>query len=134
MITSSVMIINPDTPEAHALRTWYDTSGKADISKNFGRHALDLGQIQNINDVRDAEVGMHGHEEAFLVQGVILYLGHKEILESKFWYPACQNGGCNKKVEEQQDGWLCKGCARIWDKPSYRWVNALFRYHYYNEI
>jgi replication factor A1 len=45
------------------------------------------------------------------------------IKNETFSYPACANPeGCNKKVLDNGDGWLCEKCDRKWDSPIHRYV------------
>lgn len=45
------------------------------------------------------------------------------IKQETFSYPACANpDGCNKKVMDNGDGWLCEKCDRKWPEPIHRYV------------
>ena len=121
MISSSTMEINPDIPDAHGLRGWYDSGGK---SENFqaqttaatqGPVSFDRSQIQLLNDLRESEIGMGEKGDFFSARGTIMHIKTDNLA-----YPACQTEGCNKKVIEQHDGWRCEKCDRSYPKPSYR--------------
>ncbi|KAJ3541514.1 hypothetical protein NM688_g6073 [Phlebia brevispora] len=128
MMSTSMMEINPDIPEAHALRGWYDAGGsssefKSQTTSNFsgGSGAFNRDDIRFFNDVREAELGMHGDKaEYFSARGTIMHVRPENLA-----YPACQTQGCNKKVIEQHDGWRCERCDRSWDKPSYRYIVSM---------
>lgn len=122
MMSSSMMEVNPDIPEAHALRGWYDAGGeandfKAQTSSSFtGGTAFNRDDIRLFHDVREAELGMHGDKpEYFSARGTIMHIKNENLA-----YPACQTPNCGKKVIEQHDGWRCEKCDRSWEKPSYR--------------
>lgn len=115
---------NPDIPEAHALRGWYDAGGNSTEFKsqtsNFtgGTGVFNRDEVRFFNDVRESELGMHGDKpEFFAARGTIMHIRSENLA-----YPACQTQGCNKKVIEQHDGWRCERCDRSWEKPSYRSV------------
>lgn len=74
------MEVNPDIPEAHALRGWYDAGGKA---QNFqaqsgasmqGPVSFDRSQIQLLNDLRENEIGMGEKSEFFSARGTIMHI------------------------------------------------------------
>ncbi len=118
-----MMEINPDLPEAHNLRGWYDGGGSnqtfyAQTTASFqgGPTTFDRRDIQLLNDVREAELGMGENAEYFSTRATIMHIKSDNIA-----YPACQTQGCSKKVIEQHDGWRCEKCDRSWEKPSYRY-------------
>ena len=126
MMSSSIMEVNPDIPEAHGLRGWYDAGGDTKEFKSQttgpssgGTAVFNRDEIRFLNDVREAELGMHGDKpEYFSSRGMIMHIRSENLA-----YPACQSEGCNKKVVQQHDGWRCEKCERSWEKPSYRSVS-----------
>ena len=45
------------------------------------------------------------------------------VKQETFNYPACANpDGCNKKVTDDGNGWLCEKCDKRWPEPIYRCV------------
>lgn len=45
------------------------------------------------------------------------------IKQDSFAYPACANpDGCNKKVVDDGNGWMCEKCDKKWPEPIWRWV------------
>lgn len=123
MISSSSMAINPDIPDAHALRGWYDAEGsnrefqpQTSVTFTGNNTAFDRNEIRDLDDVRNADIG-HEKAEYFSARATIMHIKGDNIA-----YPACQNAGCNKKVIQQYDGegWRCEKCNQVFDKPSYR--------------
>ena len=130
MMSSSIMEINPDIPEAHALRGWFDAGGSSgefhsQTSSNFtgGAVTFNRDEVRFFNDIRESELGMHGDKpEYFAARGTVMHVKAENLA-----YPACHTEKCNKKVIEQHDGWRCEKCDRSWEKPSYRSVTFLVR-------
>lgn len=120
------MSINPDIPEAHALRGWYDAGGN---QSNFQAHSnasgsgraagagFDRAEMKSLSEV--TEILSHTTDDLsekpiyFSTRGTIMHIKQENVA-----YPACP--GCNKKVFEQHDGWRCEKCERSHEKPEYR--------------
>jgi len=123
---SSLIKINPDEPNAHVLRGWYDavgsqstftsqTSGVSRAGGNATGGGFRRDELKTIKEVKDQELGMHDNAEYFSVRGIIT-----QIKQDNIAYPACRGDGCNKKVNLQSDVWYCEKCNQSWDKPEYR--------------
>lgn len=43
------------------------------------------------------------------------------MAERDLWYPACPGPDCKKKVTEEDKGWFCEKCAKVYPncKPTY---------------
>ncbi|THG99977.1 hypothetical protein EW026_g2488 [Hermanssonia centrifuga] len=67
MMSSSMMEINPDLPEAHNLRGWA-------VLRRFDRR-----DIQLLNDVREAELGMGENAEYFSTRATIMHIKSDNI-------------------------------------------------------
>lgn len=121
MISSSSMQLDPDIPEAHVLRGWYDAEGNA---KDFQPQttatftstgtAFNRSEIRYLDDIRNADIG-HEKAEYFSARATIMHIKGDNIA-----YPACQTDGCNKKVAEHNEGWRCEKCDKAFERPSYR--------------
>jgi replication factor A1 len=123
---SSLITINPDDPNAHVLRGWYDAVGSqstftpqtAGISRAGGTATgggFRRDELKTIKEVKDQELGMHDSADYFSIRGIIT-----QIKQDNVAYPACRGDGCNKKVNPQSDAWYCEKCNQSWDKPEYR--------------
>ncbi|KAJ6525476.1 hypothetical protein DFH09DRAFT_1188504 [Mycena vulgaris] len=127
--SSSTMTINPDIPEAHTLRGWYDEAGKnasyhAHTSSGGGgateRSGFVRSEIRSLLDVKGSELGQGDRQDYFSTRATILF-----VKSEPMWYPACQKPDCNKKVIEQGAGWLCEKCNTSWPKPQYRYIMSM---------
>lgn len=125
LLSSGTMAVNPDIPEAHSLKGWYDASGRND---NFATHSnmASMGNAagrknedRNIFQVKDQNLGMDD-TAYFTLKGTIVY-----IKQDNFCYPACRSEGCNKKVVQDDAGWRCERCNMTYDKPEYRYIMSV---------
>ena len=124
MMSSSSMHVNPDIPEAHALRGWFDAAG---AEQTFQAHTstftggggitFDRAEVRNLNEVKTAEFGMMDKPEYFCAQATIMHIKNDNIS-----YPACPTQGCGKKVVELGDSWRCEKCDKSYPKPQHRYV------------
>jgi replication factor A1 len=126
LLSSGTMTVDPDIPEAHKLKGWYDASGRND---NFATHSNmnSMGnatgrtdQTKHIGQVKDENLGME-NVDYFSLKATIVY-----IKADNFAYPACRNEGCNKKVTDMGDGtWRCEKCDVSHPRPEYRYIMTL---------
>jgi replication factor A1 len=121
------MMIDPDIPEAHKLKGWYDSDGRtgsymshsnmAGVGAASGRPDTTV----TIAQVRDDSLGNNENPDYFSVKGTIIY-----IRNENFAYAACLNEGCNKKVTDMGDGtWRCEKCNVNHPRPQYRYILSL---------
>ncbi|KAJ7709439.1 hypothetical protein B0H17DRAFT_998734 [Mycena rosella] len=128
--SSSTMSINPDIPEAHVLRGWYDEAGKnttyqAHSSSGGGgmeRGGFVRSEIRSLTDVKQSELGVGDQVDYFSTRATVLF-----VKAEPMWYPACQKPDCNKKVTENEEGsaWRCEKCNTSWPKPQYRYIMSM---------
>lgn len=125
LLSSGTMSVNPDIPEAHRLKGWYDASGRTD---NFASHnnMASMGNAtgrknedKNIFQVKDQNLGMDD-VAYFTLKGTIVY-----IKQDSFCYPACRSEGCNKKVIQDDGGWRCERCNITHERPEYRYIMSV---------
>ncbi|OAA68123.1 replication protein a DNA-binding subunit [Niveomyces insectorum RCEF 264] len=126
LLQSGVMSVDPDIPEAHHLKGWYDSAGR---SGNFESHhnmsgAGGGGRVdvdKTIGQVRDENLGMDD-TAYFTLRATIVY-----IKPDPFAYPACSSEGCSKKVVLNGDGmsWRCEKCDVNHPQPVYRYTLML---------
>jgi replication factor A1 len=135
MFSSSTMMINPDIPEAHGLRGWYDNEGNqaAGEFKTFTAAGLGVGgaggagggmdkkERRTIQQAKDEGIGMSGDKPGYFnIRATLVY-----IKQDNLYYPACPSNGCNKKlVMEDQDSWRCEKCDATYPAPEYRYIFA----------
>ena len=123
LLSSGSMAVNPDVPEAHALKGWWMDGG---AQASFNSHtqagpssggAINRDDMRTIDEVKDAQLGMSDKPDFFSLRATVMHIKNDNIL-----YPACPTVGCNKKVTETSDGWKCEKCDRSYEKPEYRSV------------
>lgn len=129
LLSSGSVTANPDMPEAHKLKGWYDSQGR---SGSFATHANVQGAVsgeggsrrdpfKTIAQVKDEQLGMSENADFFSVKASIQY-----IKADNFCYPACLSEGCNKKVVELEPGqWRCERCDKNHPKPEYRYIMSV---------
>jgi len=97
----SPLIIQPDIPEAHVLRHWWDSEGKdretKSISKTGGGSADDPRKY--LRQIATENLGSRNKDKAFyfVARATITYFRASDPKKPP-WYPACKQ--CNKKVGE----------------------------------
>lgn len=126
LLSSGTMSIDPDIPDAHRLKGWYDSSGRNDTFSSHNNMAS-MGsatgrkdQDKSILQVKEENLGME-NQDYFNLKATIVY-----IKQDNFAYPACLNEGCNKKVTDMGDGtWRCEKCDVSHPKPEYRYIMSV---------
>jgi len=124
MIDSSTMTINPDIPDAHVLRGWYDSVG-ADQSftaypnLGWGAATFNRTEVRSIEEIK-ADQQIAEKAEMFSCRGTVLHIRGDNPA-----YPACPGQSCKKKVIETGDGWHCEKCEKTWEKPEYRYIISM---------
>lgn len=123
MMSSSNMHIDPDIPEAHHLRGWYDAAGAeqtyqshTNATPSGGGVTFDRAEIRSLNDVKTSELGMSDKVDTFSSRATIMHIKGDNIA-----YPACPSQGCNKKVIQMGDSWRCEKCDKSYPAPEYRY-------------
>jgi replication factor A1 len=128
LLSSGSVSANPDMPEAHKLKGWFDEQGR---SGNFTTHANAQGTVstgggrndpfKTISQVKEEQLGMSETPDFFAVKASTQY-----IKQDNFCYPSCLSEGCNKKVVEIDPGqWRCERCDKTHDRPEYRYIMSV---------
>ncbi|KAK0728547.1 putative single-stranded DNA-binding protein 68k chain [Lasiosphaeria miniovina] len=126
LLSSGTMSVDPDIPEAHRLKGWYDASGRSNsyaTHSNLASMGAATGRkddLKTISEVKDENLGMD--EPAFFsLKATVVH-----IRQENFCYPACRSEGCNKKVTDMGDGtWRCEKCNVSHDRPEYRYIMSV---------
>ncbi|KAI0445335.1 replication factor-A protein [Xylaria telfairii] len=126
LLASGTMALDPDIEEAHRLKGWYDSQGRAETFSSHNNMAS-MGaatgrqdQTKCISQVKDENLGME-NTDYFSLKATIVY-----IKQENFAYPACSNEGCSKKVIDQGDGtWRCEKCDISHPRPQYRYIMSV---------
>ncbi|KAG5056551.1 hypothetical protein AAZX31_05G019900 [Glycine max] len=125
-IGRSVVLVNPDIPEAKNLRSWYDFEGKdaamdsvgsgsSPISNN-GIRSVYTDRIHLSDIISNPSLG-DGKPAFFSLRGHITFIKPDQAM----WYRACKT--CNKKVTESfGSGYWCDGCQKSDEQCSLRYI------------
>ena len=126
---STVMQINPDIPDAHTLKGWFDQGGNEaelqDLSNaGLGSQAGGAGNsnISNnpanwkyLDQLKDEKMGLSEKADWMTSKAYVLYAKKDNSM-----YQACPGENCNKKVIDQNDGtYRCEKCNRSYQ--NYKW-------------
>ncbi|KAK4705716.1 replication factor A1, partial [Phenoliferia sp. Uapishka_3] len=134
----STMSTDPDIPEAHELRGWYDTEGN---SKQFVGYSgagssgsggpMKKEDFRTLESVKEDESLGQGEKPDFFNARATVILIKSENLS----YPACPSEKCNKKVSmEGNDQWRCEKCDHVYAAPEYRYIMQMCISDYTNQI
>ncbi|KAK7292168.1 hypothetical protein RIF29_07911 [Crotalaria pallida] len=128
-ISKSVVIINPDIPEAKKLRCWYDSEGKEATMASVGAGSSPAAKNGSRSVYSDRVLLSHitsnqslGDDKPvyFSIRGYISFIKPEQAM----WYRACKT--CNKKVTESIGaGYWCEGCQKNDDQCNLRYVIML---------
>ncbi|XP_031429075.1 replication protein A 70 kDa DNA-binding subunit isoform X2 [Clupea harengus] len=118
---SSVVMMNPDLPEAYKLRGWYDKEGHAMDGQSMTELRGGGGGGGNTNwktlaDVKTEHLGHGEKPDYFSCIGTVVHLRKENCM-----YQACPSADCNKKVVDQQNGmYRCEKCDKEFPEFKYR--------------
>jgi replication factor A1 len=126
MVNGSDMTINPNIPDAHVLRGWYDsvvadqsfTAASTAGLESGGVATLNRAEIRTIQDIK-TNLEITEKAEMFSCRGTVLH-----VPEENPAYPACLDKSCRKKVNKTLEGWHCEKCGKTWEKPQYRYITC----------
>ncbi|KAL5572397.1 hypothetical protein UlMin_021994 [Ulmus minor] len=125
-ISSTQLFINPDFPEAHSLRDWYDQGGKdaavQSISKDLMPGAPKNEIRKTVSQIKDEGLGRSDKPDWITVKATITF-----IKTDSFCYTACPlmigDRQCNKKVTRSANRrWQCDRCNQEFEECDYRYL------------
>ncbi|QUC23289.1 uncharacterized protein UV8b_07530 [Ustilaginoidea virens] len=126
LLSSGSMTVDPDVPDAHRLKGWYDSAGRTDSFATHQNMASVAGatgrrdELKTISQVKDENLGVDD-TVYYSIKATIVF-----VKQDNFCYPACSRDGCSKKVVETGDGtWYCEKCSLSHAKPDYRYIVSL---------
>jgi replication factor A1 len=126
LLSSGTMAIDPDIPDAHRLKGWYDSSGRNNAFQthnslsSVGAATGRTDDTKTVAQVKEENLGFD-QPTYFTLKATIVY-----IWQENFAYPACRSEGCNKKVTDMGDGtWRCEKCNINHDRPQYRYIMSI---------
>ncbi|ALC46337.1 RpA-70 [Drosophila busckii] len=111
--------LNPDIPEAHKLRGWFDNGGGDNISNSVsartGGGSFSTDWI-TLKEARMRNLGSGDKPDYFQCKAVV----HIVKQENSF-YKACPQSECNKKVVDEGNGqYRCERCNAAYPNFKYR--------------
>ena len=124
LLSSGTMSVDPDIPDAHRLKGWYDSTGRTNTF-NTHQNMASMGNatgrkddVMTIQKVKEDNLG-HDDQAYFSIKATVVF-----VKQENFAYPACPSEGCNnKKVTSLGDGtWQCERCNIAHEKPNYRYI------------
>jgi replication factor A1 len=121
MIGTSLMTSNPDIPEAHVLRGWYDSTGN---EQSFQAHTRSDGPSGMGGGFKRSELKSLAEAKGIELADTPIYFSTQaslvHIKSDNMSYPACSTPNCNKKVIEDGGQWRCDKCSVVHASPNYR--------------
>lgn len=126
LLSSGTMTVDPDIPDAHRLKGWYDSTGRTDTFSTHQNLATIGGatgrkdEVKTIAQVKEENLGVDD-TAYYSIKATIVF-----VKQDNFCYPACSSQSCNKKVTAMGDGtWHCEKCNVSHDRPNYRYIMSL---------
>lgn len=127
-ISTSQLFIDPDFPEAHKLKDWFDKEGKSTPAVSISRETLGTVRTdvrKTISQIKDEKLGTSEKPDWITVCATLTF-----IKVDNFCYTACPikigDRQCNKKVTNNGDGkWRCDRCDQAVDECDYRYILQL---------
>ena len=126
VLVSSTLQINPDIPEAHALRGWYDQGGCSSVNdlSSGGSTAGAVGGAssqtnwKSLEQVREEQLGFGEKADYFSTLATVTFAKKENSM-----YQACKSENCNKKVVDQNNGYFrCEKCNKEIEDFKWRMV------------
>lgn len=119
LIGSSLLQVNPDIPESHALLGWYSKEGSLLQTRSLSsRSGGPMGGNANWKTLAQAKaegLGQGDKPDYFSVKACVALIRKENCL-----YKACPAETCNKKVVDLENGYYrCEKCAQ--DTDSFKW-------------
>lgn len=128
LVFTSMIISNPNVPEAYKLKGWYDKEGSTGTYTNLRSTTTASSNLSSkeailerltIRQVNEQKLGYNSSKPDFFT----LKASISFIRPENFSYPACSSPDCSKKVIEQSDGtWRCEKCSLNFPAPNHRYI------------
>lgn len=125
-ISATQLFINPDFPETHRLRGWFDRVGKNASSQSISRDVIP-GRPSNeirktVSQIKDEGLGRADKPDWVTVKATVSF-----IKTDSFCYTACPlmvgDRQCSKKVTRLGNGnWHCDRCDQEFKECDYRYL------------
>ncbi|XP_075162697.1 replication protein A 70 [Haematobia irritans] len=118
MANGSVIKINPDIPEGHKLRGWFDNGGGANITNSVSaRTGAGGGFSTEWRTFHEARNLGTGDKADYFQTKAVVHL----VKSNNAYYKACPQAECNKKVIDENNGhYRCERCNAVFPNFKYR--------------
>ncbi|CAK1580169.1 unnamed protein product [Parnassius mnemosyne] len=119
-LASTMLRLNPDLPEAHKLRGWYDNGGAnmdiVNISARSGAYGGGSNEWITFAEAEARQLGAGDKGDYYSLLGVLTFTFSDNAV-----YKACPQEQCNKKLVDQENGlYRCEKCNREYPNFKYR--------------
>jgi len=125
-LSSSIISFNPDIKRSHEISSWYSVNNNNGNYQTFsnmgsfnGGDSIKTNVYKTLEQIKDENIGKEKAEYFNIVATIVF------IKKENFAYTACPGENCNKKVFEDNEGWRCEKCNRVYPEPSYRYILSL---------
>lgn len=122
----SIMKVNPDIPEAHHMKGWFDNSGAHAETVNISARSGVGFQTSwmSFREVQESGLGNSEKGDYYQVKANIMLMRPENCL-----YKACPTEECNKKVIDLENGmYRCEKCNREYPNFKYRLLASVRNY------
>ncbi|KAK7328868.1 hypothetical protein VNO77_22996 [Canavalia gladiata] len=125
-ISTTQLFINPDFPEAHNIKDWFNRVGKDSASLSISKDIISGGPKNEIrktvSQIKDEGLGRSDKPDWVTVRATISF-----IKTDTFCYTACPlmigDRQCNKKVTRSGNmRWQCDRCNQEFEECDYRYL------------
>lgn len=120
MRSGSIMKINPDIPEFHKIRGWFDNGGGENATASISARTGGAGGMSTewvtFHEAKEKNLGNGDKPDYFQCKAYI-----HNIRSGNSVYKACPTPECNKKVVDQDNGqFRCEKCNSDFPNFKYR--------------
>ncbi|XP_006280119.2 replication protein A 70 kDa DNA-binding subunit D [Capsella rubella] len=128
-ISRSNVVINPVSPEAKKLKSWFDSEGKEISMSSIGSGMSPATKNGSRSMYTDRVLLSHITSNPSLGEEKPVFFSTRAYVsfikpDQTMWYQACKT--CNKKVTEALDsGYWCEGCQKKYEECSLRYIMAV---------
>ncbi|XP_068659391.1 replication protein A 70 kDa DNA-binding subunit A [Aristolochia californica] len=125
-ISSTQLFVNPDFPEAHNLRAWFDGGGKDIASQSISKDIIPQGSWnemrKTVSQIKMDGLGRSERPDWVTIKATIAF-----IKTDNFCYTACPlmvgDRKCSRKVSRLGKlRWRCERCDREFEECDYRYL------------
>ena len=116
---NSMIEMNPDIPEAHRLKGWYEAGGKQQAFSSLSGASSGKSSMKFMSDIKDEQLGHGEKPDYFTTRCWVTFYKH----DGTFCYVA--NPENKRKVVQQGDNWFDESLNKVIDNPERRYVLSL---------